>query len=302
MKKILFTILIILLSLLILFGGWVLYMKLTSVRISVKFKDIRPLPKRVEVLYKGIKVGRVISARHTDDYEYTFVIIELRPKYRVLPKNLKAELRIEKRKNKDYDYIELFKQGDPQGNLCTGCIIAGESMVDTNTYLANQSRDTLEGIKENLYQASVSLNDTLKSLDSLLGILYTTVEENQKNINTMTNNLSETTSNINSLTDKINKSVKEEAINQSLNDIQNSLSNIKKATDSLNGVVDNISEPAKDVTSVLPSAIDRTECIIKNVEDITCGVATTLKKPFGGIRLIFGKTITKGQNCNCYNK
>ncbi len=302
MKKLILIVSIIALSLVILYGGWILYMKLTSVNITVKFKELRPLPRHVDVLYKGIKIGHVVSAKHTDDYEHTLVKLALRPKHLALPNNMRAELRIEKRKDKDYDYIELFKPDDPHGNLCEGCIISGESMVDANSYFANQSRETLEGMKENLYQASASLNDTLKTLDELFGIIYTTVEENQKNINTMTNNLSKTTSNINSLTDKINKSVKEEAINQSLNDIQESLDNIKKATDSLNGLVDNISEPANSLSSTLPSTIDRTECIIKNVEDITCGVASTLKKPFGGMRLIFGKTITKDQNCNCYNK
>ena len=302
MKKLILISLIVVLSLLILYSGWLLYMKLTSVNISVKFKELRPLPRHVEVLYKGIKIGHVVSAKHTDDYENTLVKLQLRPKHLALPNNLRAELRIEKRKDKDYDYIELFKPDNPQGNLCKDCVIAGESMVDANSYFANQSRETLEGMKDNLYEASKSLNETLKSLDELFGILYTTVEENQKNINTMTNNLSKTTSNINSLTDKINNSVSEDTLNRSFNDIQDSLDNIRKATDSLNGVVDNISEPANGLSSALPTAIDRTECIIKNVEDITCGIATTLKKPFGGIRLIFGKTITKGQNCNCYNK
>ena len=302
MKKLILIVSIIALSLVILYGGWILYMKLTSVNITVKFKELRPLPRHVEVLYKGIKIGHVVSAKHTDDYEHTLVKLALRSKHLALPNNMRAELRIEKRKDKDYDYIELFKPDDPHGNLCEGCIISGESMVDANSYFANQSRETLEGIKENLYQASASLNDTLKALDELFGILYTTVDENRKNINTVTNNLSHTTTNINSITEKINKSVKEEEINQSLNDIQESLDNIRKATDSLAGVVDNISGPANSLSSMLPSTIDRTECIIKNVEDITCGVASTLKKPFGGMRLIFGKTITKDQNCNCYNK
>ncbi len=302
MKRFILIILIIIFSCLLFWGGWLLFMKLTSVNITVKFKEMRPLPRHVEVLYKGIKIGHVVSAKHTDDFEHTLVKLELRPKHLALPNNMRAELRIEKRKDRDYDYIELFKPDDPHGSLCEGCVISGESMVDANSYFANQSRDTLEGMKENLYQASASLNDTLKALDELFGILYTTVDENRKNINTVTNNLSRTTTNINSLTDKINKSVKEEEINQSLNDIQESLDNIKKATDSLTGVVDNISEPANSLSNALPSTIDRTECIIKNVEDITCGVASTLKKPFGGIRLIFGKTITKKQDCNCYNK
>ena len=173
-------------------------------------------------------------------------------------------------------------------------------MVDANSYFANQNKESLDNIKNNLYEASESLNLTLKALDELFGILYTTVDENRKNINAVTNNLSKTTSNINSLTGKINNSVTEKEIKKSLDDIHESLNNIKNATNSLTGVVDNISEPANSLSTALPSTIDRTECIIKNVEDITCGVASTLKKPFGGIRLMFGKTITKGQNCNYY--
>ncbi len=300
MKKLFLLILITVLSALIIWGGWFLFMKLTSVNITVKFKELRPLPRHVEVLYKGIKIGHAVSAKHTDDFEHTLVKLELRPKHLALPNNMRAELRVEKRKDRDYDYIELFKPDDPQGSLCEGCIISGESMVDANSYFANQNKESLDNIKNNLYEASESLNLTLKALDELFGILYTTVDENRKNINAVTNNLSKTTSNINSLTGKINNSVTEKEIKKSLDDIHESLNNIKNATNSLTGVVDNISEPANSLSTALPSTIDRTECIIKNVEDITCGVASTLKKPFGGIRLMFGKTITKGQNCNYY--
>jgi len=46
------------------------------------------------------------------------------------------------------------------------------------------------------------------------------------------------------------------------------------------------------------SSIENTGCIIKNLNEITCGISSTLKKRGGGLRLIFGKTIDK--NCtNC---
>ena len=90
MKKLFLLILITVLSALIIWGGWFLFMKLTSVNITVKFKELRPLPRHVEVLYKGIKIGHAVSAKHTDDFEHTLVKLELRPKHLALPNNMRG--------------------------------------------------------------------------------------------------------------------------------------------------------------------------------------------------------------------
>ena len=41
------------------------------------------------------------------------------------------------------------------------------------------------------------------------------------------------------------------------------------------------------------SSINQTGTLINNINEIACGVSSTLKKSFGGLRLIFGKTINE---------
>ena len=50
----------------------------------------------------------------------------------------------------------------------------------------------------------------------------------------------------------------------------------------------------------IETGVNDTGYIIKNLNEITCGIKNTLKKRFGGIRLLFGRTI--GKECTkCVN-
>jgi len=50
----------------------------------------------------------------------------------------------------------------------------------------------------------------------------------------------------------------------------------------------------------IETGVNDTSYIIRNLNQITCGVKNTLKKRFGGLRLLFGRTI--GKECTkCVN-
>lgn len=269
-----------------------IYRVSSSLPLYIKFKELRPIPKRVEVLYKGIKIGDVVSSKHTKDLEHSIVKIRIYPRNIKLPINTKAYLMIEKRRFHDYDYIELRMPQDAALEcLKSGMLIDGESMIDMRNYFANQSKDSIDGIKDNLYQASENLNTTINALGELFVILQEMVQENQANLRRFTRGLANSADNIDQLTAKINATASAEEIDELMNNIQQSLSNIKISSENIKIITEQFSSVATNINSTLPTIINKTNSIILNIDKITKGVSGTLNKPFGGARLILGKSI-----------
>jgi len=269
-----------------------LYRVLVSMQIIAEFKELRPLPLRVEVLYKGIKVGEVVSSRHSEDFNYTLVKMRIRPRSICLPSNIKAHLMIEKRRFHDYDYIELISPKESaEGKLEAGMVIEGESMVDMRNVFANQSKESIEGIKDNLYNASENLNTTIEALGELFVILQNMVKENQANMQKFTKKLSETTANLESLTGKINAATSQSQFETILDEAQASLENVREASESFQSISENVYKTTESLGISVPKTLRKTEQIIDNVGKISGGVSSTMRKPFGGLRLLFGKTI-----------
>ena len=146
MKQIVICI-ILLLSILL----WLILDNLNSFYINAEFKELKPLPPIIIVHYKGIKVGKVVSSKHSTDFEHTILRIKLHPKKLNLPANSIAKLMIEKRKFYHYDYIEIIKPEEAsKDRLKQNDTIKGFSTIDAKNFLANQDKETLEQIKTNL--------------------------------------------------------------------------------------------------------------------------------------------------------
>ena len=130
---------------------------------------------------------------------------------------------------------------------------------------------------------------------------YTALQEiakdSQQNITKSTYNLAETTRNINTLSEKFNSALKQEQLNKSVSDITNSLDNLSQTTHSFQQLGNDIVVTTDGLnTATIPqfnSTLYRTECLIANINDITCGVKQTLQKKFGGLRLLFGQVVQK---------
>ena len=143
MKQIVICV-ILLLSILL----WLILDNLNSFYINAEFKELKPLPPIIIVHYKGIKVGRVVSSKHSTDFEHTILRIKLHPKKLNLPANSIAKLMIEKRKFYHYDYIEIIKPEEAsKDRLKQNDTIKGVSTIDAKNFLANQDKETLEQIK-----------------------------------------------------------------------------------------------------------------------------------------------------------
>lgn len=296
-----------LLLLIVIFLGIYVFRLLHYKYISVEFKELRPMRERVEVFYKGIKVGYVRKMSLCHACKSTMVDIVLTYKGLALPDNTTAKFMKEKKEKKEIDFIELKYPENPSPTMiANGTVLDGKTTIDIQTFMANQDPDDLEVIKENLTQSSEELMTMLSALSDLFVSIQDVVKENQKNLYDSTYNMSQTTGNIRQITSKFDNSIKQKELNQSVSDIYSSTSSISEAAKSLQSLTGNFNNTSSDLnTAMMPqikSTLYRTECLVANVNDITCGVKQTLKKPFGGLRILFGKTITSKNVKKCCPK
>lgn len=266
--------------------------------VNIEFPEMRPLHEKVYIFYKGIKVGHVREFKIAHHHQSTIAKSVLTYGGLMLPVNITAKLKKEKKHKKEYDFIELIYPEKPSNVLISnGAYIDGKTTVDVDTYMANQDADDLDIIKRNLTQSSEELQTVLSSLGELFVILQDVVKENQKNISISTYNLSQTTENLNKLSEKIDNAIQQDELDKSMSNVTTSLENISKTTETLDKLSSDINTTAGGLnSSTMPqvnSTLYRTECLVATLNDITCGVKQTLQKRFGGLRLIFGQVIQK---------
>lgn len=274
-----------------------IYKALNYTYITVKFQELRPFHAKLPVYYKGIVIGKATERRHSDDFKHTLVNVTLYPKNLLLPVNTTVLLKKEKRNNdKEHDFLELVYPQKPSDKMISnGTVLDGKATVDIDTFLANQNPDDLEIIKNNLAESSENLNSALGQMSALFLMLNDMLDENRKNINSVTRNLSKTTGNIDAVTRKLDRSMKQQALD-------NTFSNIEASTKNFTVISSNLTGTSSGVNEVMPrvdSTLYQVHGIASNANAISCGIRKTLRKPFGGLRLMFGKVITECDNKGC---
>ena len=261
--------------------------------------------------YKGIVVGKALDRNHTDDYKYTLVNVVLYPKNLMLPDNTKVLLKKEKRNNeKEHDFLELIYPKEPSDKMIAdGTELKGKATVDVDSFMANQDPDDLQQIKENLASASENLDDATGQLTELLVLIQDVIKENQVSIKSLSKNLAGcllytsdaadesknlagTTGNLNQITSKFDRSIKQKSLDNTMTSIDESVKNVQTLTSSLNGTTQSINTAMPRIDTTLYE----TQSLVSNANAITCGIRQTLSKRFGGLRILFGKTV---KECEC---
>lgn len=254
--------------------GLLLHKLFTFTYITAEFNELRPIKGFMPVYYKGIIIGRAKEAKHSPDFKHTQIRLVLYPKNLLLPSNTEAQLKKEKKKNKDIEFLELIYPKEPTlVMLSNHSKIKGIATVDTETFLANQHPDDLEEIKENLMNSAQNLSYALSALGEIFDNTNEILKENQKNIY-------QTTKNVENITIKINKAIKQQQLENTLSNIETSTTSIVQSLDSFNKAMPNVD-----------NSISQTKDVMCNLNAITCGIRKTLSKNFGLMRLFFGRTI-----------
>lgn len=271
----------------------ILFKLLTTTRIYVEFKDLRPFHEKAPVYFKGYKIGKVVKIQPIDNYQSTLVTILLHPKNLNLPLNTTAKLKVHKTRWFHKDYIDLIYPDSPDlAKLKTGSKITGKSSIDIHSYLSNISPDSYEKMEENAANILANLDDTTGMLYSVFAIINSILTDNETNIKKALNNFEKTTNNTQSIMSKIDNSINQEKLTNTFDNInsssihaQNLLQVFGETTSHLNKTIPNIN-----------TTIENSRCLISNLNAITGGIKNTMCKRFTGLRLIFGKPI---KNCNC---
>ena len=291
MKKYLLFILFVL----IIFLWIYIYKALNYVHISAKFPELRPIHQKLDVYYKGLKVGCAKEKIHSNDFRHTIIKITLYSKKLLLPINTEIHLKKEKRKNKEIDFLELIYPKEPSNvMLANGAQINGVSTVDLDTFFSNQHPDDIALIKDNLAKSSQNLSDALSAIAMVFMLINEILEQNQENFYFVTKDLSKTIKNLSSATFKVNQAIKQQVLNSTFG-------NIEETTSNLRIISSDFTNTTKDINKTIPNvdlSLKNFQGITSNLNSITCGIKQTLKKPFGGLRLLFGKVIS---SCSCIN-
>ena len=284
-------------ALIILAGlGFYIYKLTTYTYVTAKFKELRPIHEKLPVYYKGLVVGKAREQRHSDDFNHTLIRLVLYPKNLLLPENTTVMLKKEKHHDKEQDFLELVYPKEPSNVMISnGSILEGKATVDIDTFMSNQNPDDLEAIRHNLAQSTENLNAALEGLSMVFESVNDILKENQKNLYTTTGNLSKATQNLDNMTTKFNKSIQQKSL-------ENAVSSLEASTKNLENLSANLTGTTTGVNEVLPH-VDATMCQVQglatNANAISCGVRKTLRKRFGGLRLLFGKVIDECDKPAC---
>ena len=269
--------------------GFYIYKLTTYTYVTAKFKELRPIHEKLPVYYKGLVVGKAREQRHSEDYNHTLIHLVLYPKNLLLPDNTTVILKKEKHHDKERDFLELVYPKEPSSTMIAdGAVLEGKATVDVDTFMANQNPDDLEAIKQNLAQSSENLNVALEGLAMVFESVNEILKENQKNLYTTTGNLSKATRNLDNVTQKIDKSVQQKRLDNTISNLETLSANLNGTTTSVNGVI-----PHVDATMC------QVQGLATNANAISCGVRKTLRKRFGGLRLLFGKVIDECDKPAC---
>lgn len=276
MNKIYITILLITLIIL----GIFLYNKLAFLNVVVKFDELEPFDKQMNVYYKGFKIGKTTKIYPDDEYKNTYIKLKISPHDIKLPSNIVAK--IKKRKTKEFVNI-IYPESPAIKYIQDNDIIKGDICKDINSILNDTIEENdVDEIIEETSSLIETANTTLQNLNKIFVQISTIIKNSENDIKITTQNLAKTTKNLENISTKLNNSLEEEELKNSISNIEESTENIKDITEN----IDNITAQIDEVTIPIVNSI---AC---DGKEITNGIKNTLKKRLGLSKILFGKPIS----------
>ncbi len=282
-------------------GAYVIYR--TNTYVTAEFTNLRPFHSYAPIYYNGYKIGRVVKVKPNKNYTSTIVTMELHPRDMKFPINISANLKKERNRwGKKFDYIDIVYPEKPSiYYLKDGDKISGKTTVDIESFFANQDPETLEQIKADMAESAKNLNVTLQTIGDLFSTLNDmavgvspNMVKASKDFSQTTGNFVKVSENVNDVSDNmvsfsnnVNASITSERMDATAQNVQNVSKNINKLTKEINEVIPQMNCSLQQINSIL-----------YNINEMTAGMNCTMKKPFGGMRMIFGSPVGK-KKCDC---
>lgn len=282
--------LLILLVLTLLTGIFAYYYERNFTNISVEFKKLRPVNGKVNVYYNGYKIGRSKKTFPCPNSSGVCVDISLNKKSMFLPDNITAKMKQKRIHSRKYeDYIEIIYPENPSfKEVQKDAVIKGELSAGYQNYMNEEvSYSDMDSIKTSLINTTQNLEKTTSILFDILYSVNDMVKNSEKNVSDASKNMNSSMKNINSITSKINYSIDPNNLKNILLNIDETSGNINAAAFNLKGITGSVNNYSNNITG----SISQIDSITKNTDEILLGVNCALRKPFGGLRLLFGKVI-----------
>lgn len=274
-----------------------LYRMVMYTYITVRFKEARPFHHHAPVFYKGHKVGKIVGVRHSKDYQHTLVKLVLYPHDLNLPENMTAKLKIIKRGRFEKDYVDLIYPENPNPiRLKNKSVIDGTTTIDAHSFFSSMDTENLEAMEKNASDTLANLESSTAGLNDLLSMANAIVEENRENINISAKNLALASSNTNRLTSRIDRTITQEKLQTVFDNVDEASTNVKSITQTFTGVSENLGGTTNAIGQSMPMlecALANATAVTANLKEITAGIKCTMRKPFGGLRILFGRSINK---------
>lgn len=263
--------------LILIFLLFFLFYIIGSTKITVKFENLEPLKHTLPVYYKGFKLGHSTKVHPDKDYLSTLVDLRIILKNLTLPANTTA---IIKRKDKK-DYIELIYPDAPYvEKLKRNDVIEGSLGLNFEHYLQEQANNGgFDEIKNNVNRTIISAGETFGALTQMLDIATGILEDVRPIIKDSAEELNLTTKNLANMSLTLKKSVDKGYLDSFLYNLDKSSDNLARSTNKFNN-------ESVQLTNCL---LKRLNVLVANINQIVFGVGETLKKRFGGLKLMFGK-------------
>lgn len=290
-KIIWFMILTFILINVLIYLSFLVFRDFSATKIKAHFEQVRPFSGRADVFYKGYKVGRAVNIRPDDNYKKAIVSIFLYPHDLKLPKNIEIELRKKTIFYKfQHDYLEIILPKEPSSELLrNNDIVLGNTTIDLKDYLASQKSENLDEIKNNLNYAISDLGSAFSAISDFFETLNKTAQQIHPNIVGVSKNANVLSKNVAQLSENLNKALNEQRLDKNAQDIEEMLENFSDMSQNLNDLSASLNAQSDEINK----AIKNTNSILDNTNELTSGLNSTLKKPFGGFRVIFGSPLKK---------
>lgn len=272
MNKIYFIVVTIVIGIISFF----LYNKLAFLNLVVKFDDLEPFEKQMDVYYKGFKIGKTTKIYPDEDYQNTYLKLKIHPHNIKLPNNITAKIK----KSTLNNYISIEYPDSPSlTRIKNYDEIKGKSSKDITSAL----NENVEAIVDNTTTLIESANVTVQNLGEVFSQINEILKDIKGDIKLSTKNLANATANLESTTEKLNNSLGEKEMTNSVKNIEETTKNIQEITKQID----------KTTMPIINSALCETNAAMKNVKEITGGIKNTLKKNMGFGRVLFGKPINE---------
>ena len=205
----------------------------------------------------------------------------------VLPANTSATLR---RKDKK-DYIELEYPNAPYiEHLKHKDIIEGHLGVNFERFLHDQAEaGGLDQIKDNVNNTIVSAGQTFDALTGMIEVMTDILKDAQPLIQDSVNNVNITSINLADSSLEIKSLLKKEYLEKSLYNLQLTSDNLVLTTKNTNSFTSGLNKQSSILINCL---LKNLNTVVNNINQIVVGIGNTLSKKMGGLRLIFGKTMS----------